>query len=256
MDARRDHRRRRLRRQRPARHPRHQSTRHARCSPSSTPHRCDRPTTRGSFFSTRAPKRSTPTGTAPPARPPPSCAQPPAATPTTETSQTSSAKAAHAKRSVPHPLGRTQRPLPRHRHQELPPPRRRRAQPQLQPPRHRRRPRPHALHLHRRTRLQKSEQALNLLGSWAATHDQATAPALEREWNMEHRQLAHTGVSVSKFCLGAMMFGAWGNPDHHDSIRYHPRGTRRRHQLHRHRRRLWAGRVRGDRREGARRRPP
>ena len=36
---------------------------------------------------------------------------------------------------------------------------------------------------------------------------------------MEHRQLAHTGVSVSKFCLGAMMFGAWGNPDHDDSIR-------------------------------------
>ena len=36
---------------------------------------------------------------------------------------------------------------------------------------------------------------------------------------MEHRQLGHTGVAVSKFCLGAMMFGAWGNPDHHDSIR-------------------------------------
>jgi aryl-alcohol dehydrogenase-like predicted oxidoreductase len=36
---------------------------------------------------------------------------------------------------------------------------------------------------------------------------------------MEHRQLANTGVSVSKFCLGAMMFGAWGNPDHDDSIR-------------------------------------
>jgi len=36
---------------------------------------------------------------------------------------------------------------------------------------------------------------------------------------MEHRQLARTGVSVSKLCLGAMMFGAWGNPDHDDSIR-------------------------------------
>ena len=36
---------------------------------------------------------------------------------------------------------------------------------------------------------------------------------------MEHRPLGHTGVSVSKFCLGAMMFGAWGNPDHDDSIR-------------------------------------
>jgi aryl-alcohol dehydrogenase-like predicted oxidoreductase len=36
---------------------------------------------------------------------------------------------------------------------------------------------------------------------------------------MEHRQLGRTGVSVSKFCLGAMMFGAWGNPDHEESIR-------------------------------------
>ena len=26
-------------------------------------------------------------------------------------------------------------------------------------------------------------------------------------------------MSVSKFCLGAMMFGAWGNPDHDESIR-------------------------------------
>src|ERR671911_230276 len=36
---------------------------------------------------------------------------------------------------------------------------------------------------------------------------------------MEHRQLGRTGVSVSKLCLGTMMFGAWGNPDHDDSIR-------------------------------------
>jgi aryl-alcohol dehydrogenase-like predicted oxidoreductase len=36
---------------------------------------------------------------------------------------------------------------------------------------------------------------------------------------MEHRQLGRTGVSVSKLCLGAMMFGAWGNPDHDESIR-------------------------------------
>jgi aryl-alcohol dehydrogenase-like predicted oxidoreductase len=36
---------------------------------------------------------------------------------------------------------------------------------------------------------------------------------------VEHRQLGRTGVSVSKLCLGAMMFGAWGNPDHDDSIR-------------------------------------
>jgi len=36
---------------------------------------------------------------------------------------------------------------------------------------------------------------------------------------MDQRPLGRTGVSVSKFCLGAMMFGSWGNPDHDDSIR-------------------------------------
>ena len=36
---------------------------------------------------------------------------------------------------------------------------------------------------------------------------------------METRQLGHTGVSVSPLCLGAMMFGAWGNTDHDDSIK-------------------------------------
>jgi aryl-alcohol dehydrogenase-like predicted oxidoreductase len=36
---------------------------------------------------------------------------------------------------------------------------------------------------------------------------------------MEHRPLGRTGVSVSKLCLGAMMFGAWGNQDHDDCIR-------------------------------------
>src|SRR3954468_17344439 len=36
---------------------------------------------------------------------------------------------------------------------------------------------------------------------------------------MEHRALGRTGVSVSTFCLGAMMFGSWGNPDYDDSTR-------------------------------------
>src|SRR5215218_3950882 len=36
---------------------------------------------------------------------------------------------------------------------------------------------------------------------------------------MERRILGRTGVSVSKMCLGAMMFGAMGNEDHEDSIR-------------------------------------
>jgi aryl-alcohol dehydrogenase-like predicted oxidoreductase len=36
---------------------------------------------------------------------------------------------------------------------------------------------------------------------------------------MDYRPLGRTGVQVSKLCLGTMMFGAWGNPDHDDSIR-------------------------------------
>jgi aryl-alcohol dehydrogenase-like predicted oxidoreductase len=36
---------------------------------------------------------------------------------------------------------------------------------------------------------------------------------------MEYRTLGHTGVKVSPLCLGAMMFGAWGNTDHEESIR-------------------------------------
>ena len=36
---------------------------------------------------------------------------------------------------------------------------------------------------------------------------------------MEYRTLGRTGVEVSPLCLGAMMFGAWGNTDHADCIR-------------------------------------
>src|SRR5919109_2508414 len=36
---------------------------------------------------------------------------------------------------------------------------------------------------------------------------------------MELRSLGRTGVRVSPLCVGAMMFGAWGNPDHGESIR-------------------------------------
>jgi aryl-alcohol dehydrogenase-like predicted oxidoreductase len=36
---------------------------------------------------------------------------------------------------------------------------------------------------------------------------------------MEYRPLGRTGVQVSKLCLGTMMFGAWGNTDHDDSVR-------------------------------------
>jgi aryl-alcohol dehydrogenase-like predicted oxidoreductase len=36
---------------------------------------------------------------------------------------------------------------------------------------------------------------------------------------MEYRTLGRTGVKVSPLCLGAMMFGAWGERDHDESIR-------------------------------------
>ncbi len=36
---------------------------------------------------------------------------------------------------------------------------------------------------------------------------------------IEHRTLGRTGLKVSPLCLGTMMFGAWGNTDHEDSIR-------------------------------------
>jgi aryl-alcohol dehydrogenase-like predicted oxidoreductase len=36
---------------------------------------------------------------------------------------------------------------------------------------------------------------------------------------MNYFNLGRTGIKVSPLCLGAMMFGAWGNADHEDSIR-------------------------------------
>jgi aryl-alcohol dehydrogenase-like predicted oxidoreductase len=36
---------------------------------------------------------------------------------------------------------------------------------------------------------------------------------------MDYRPLGPTGIQVSELCLGAMMFGAWGNRDHDDSIK-------------------------------------
>src|SRR5215469_17112565 len=36
---------------------------------------------------------------------------------------------------------------------------------------------------------------------------------------MRMRTLGGTGIKVSPYCLGAMMFGAWGNTDHDESVR-------------------------------------
>ena len=36
---------------------------------------------------------------------------------------------------------------------------------------------------------------------------------------MEYRSLGRTGIQVSPLCLGAMMFGAWGERDHDTSIK-------------------------------------
>jgi aryl-alcohol dehydrogenase-like predicted oxidoreductase len=36
---------------------------------------------------------------------------------------------------------------------------------------------------------------------------------------MEYRSLGRTGITVSSLCLGAMMFGEWGNPDHDECVR-------------------------------------
>src|SRR3954449_3858770 len=35
---------------------------------------------------------------------------------------------------------------------------------------------------------------------------------------MELRVLGRSGIRVSTYCLGAMMFGQWGNPDHDDCV--------------------------------------
>jgi aryl-alcohol dehydrogenase-like predicted oxidoreductase len=48
------------------------------------------------------------------------------------------------------------------------------------------------------------------------------APSLAflfKENTMDYRGLGSTGMQVSNLCLGAMMFGAWGEPDHQECVR-------------------------------------
>lgn len=42
---------------------------------------------------------------------------------------------------------------------------------------------------------------------------------MSEEPTMEYRNLGRAGVQVSPLCLGTMMFGSWGNPDHDDAVR-------------------------------------
>ena len=72
---------------------------------------------------------------------------------------------------------------------------------------------------------------------------------------MEHRPLGRTGVQVSKLCLGAMMFGDWGNKDHDDSIRIIHRALDAGINFIDTADVYSRGRIRDHRRQGARRRP-
>ncbi|MCU1491257.1 MAG: aldo/keto reductase [Acidimicrobiaceae bacterium] len=47
----------------------------------------------------------------------------------------------------------------------------------------------------------------------------ASARCPDRVTPVRYRPLGMTGMNVSTYCLGAMMFGEWGNPDHEDSVR-------------------------------------
>ena len=123
----------------------------------------------GSSSSTPPPATSTPTGTCSPRCAWASCAPKPAGTPTTADCRTCRG-ALHPQRDLPPPVGRPQRPHPRHRDQALQPPRRRRAHPRLRGAGHHRRARPRPLDLHRRTRLplRRATPAACLLGGVGA----------------------------------------------------------------------------------------
>src|SRR5712675_393384 len=53
----------------------------------------------------------------------------------------------------------------------------------------------------------------------AGTGETSDSSDTREAHGMRMRTLGGTGIKVSPYCLGAMMFGAWGNPDHEESIR-------------------------------------
>ncbi len=71
---------------------------------------------------------------------------------------------------------------------------------------------------------------------------------------IDYRSLGSTGVQVSHLCLGAMMFGDWGNPDHDDSVRIIHRALDEGINFIDTADVYTRGRLRGDRRQGARQR--
>jgi aryl-alcohol dehydrogenase-like predicted oxidoreductase len=54
---------------------------------------------------------------------------------------------------------------------------------------------------------------------WALLQAHAAITGVHRRKNMQYRALGRTGIKVSPYCLGAMMFGGPGNPEHDDCIR-------------------------------------
>jgi aryl-alcohol dehydrogenase-like predicted oxidoreductase len=63
------------------------------------------------------------------------------------------------------------------------------------------------------------EERSALVQDTASTDARTTPRTHDQERRMHYRTLGRTGMKVSPYALGAMMFGAIGNPDHDDSIR-------------------------------------
>ena len=73
---------------------------------------------------------------------------------------------------------------------------------------------------------------------------------------MPYRTLGHTGMQVSSVCLGAMMFGGFGNRDHDDCVRIIHRALDSGINFIDTADVYSSGESRGDRRQGSRRWTP